>query len=98
MLDYKSIRARYELAIRDALLPLGQCRCIMTTCKSSRSQKVGRLKSMPLSQLVFRHRPSLISAVVLYLIRGNVQVNMYAPRMGGMMQARANGCCCCLRV
>jgi len=85
MLDYKSIRARYELAIRDALLPLDvplhydnvQEQPIPT--EGSITEYATVTISFPSST-----EPDLCGGVVL--IRGNVQVNMYAPRMGGMMR------------
>jgi len=85
MLDYKSIRARYELAIRDALLPLDvplhydnvQEQPIPT--EGSVTEYATITISFPSST-----EPDLCGGVVL--IRGNVQVNMYAPRMGGMMR------------
>jgi len=85
MLDYKSIRARYELAIRDALLPLDvplhydnvQEQPIPT--EGSVTEYATITISFPSST-----EPDLCGGVVL--IRGNIQVNMYAPRMGGMMR------------
>ena len=85
MLDYKSIRARYELAIRDALLPLDvplhydnvQEQPIPT--EGSITEYATITISFPSST-----EPELCGGVVF--IRGNVQVNMYAPRMGGMMR------------
>jgi hypothetical protein len=85
MLDYRSIRARYELAIRDALLPLDvplhydnvQEQPIPT--EGSITEYATITISFPSST-----EPDLCGGVVF--IRGNVQVNMYAPRMGGMMR------------
>ena len=85
MLDYKSIRARYELAIRDALLPLDvplhydnvQEQPIPT--EGSITEYATITISFPSST-----EPDFCGGVVF--IRGNVQVNMYAPRMGGMMR------------
>ena len=85
MLDYKSIRARYELAIRDALLPLSvplhydnvQEQPIPT--EGSITEYATITISFPSST-----EPDICGGVVF--IRGNVQVNMYAPRMGGMMR------------
>lgn len=85
MLDYKSIRARYELAIRDALLPLSvplhydnvQEQPIPTD--GSAAEYATITISFPSST-----EPDICGGVVL--IRGNVQVNCYAPRMGGMMR------------
>ena len=85
MLDYKSIRARYELAIRDALLPLDvplhydnvQEQPIPT--EGSITEYATITISFPSST-----EPDICGGVVF--IRGNVQVNMYAPRMGGMMR------------
>ena len=85
MLDYRSIRARYELAIRDALLPLSvplhydnvQEQPIPT--EGSITEYATITISFPSST-----EPDICGGVVF--IRGNVQVNMYAPRMGGMMR------------
>ena len=85
MLNYQPIRARYELAIRDALLPLDvplhydnvQEQPIPT--EGSITEYATITISFPSST-----EPDICGGVVF--IRGNVQVNMYAPRMGGMMR------------
>ena len=84
-LNYQAIRARYELAIRDALLPLDvplhydnvQEQPIPT--EGSITEYATITISFPSST-----EPDICGGVVF--IRGNVQVNMYAPRMGGMMR------------
>ena len=85
MLDYKSIRARYELAIRDALLPLG----VPLHYDNVEEQPIpteGSITEYATITISFPSstEPDICGGVVL--IRGNVQVNMYAPRMGGMMR------------
>ena len=85
MLDYKSIRARYELAIRDALLPLN----VPLHYDNVEEQPIpegGSIEEYATITISFPSstEPELCGGVVL--IRGNVQVNMYAPRMGGMMR------------
>ena len=85
MLNYQAIRARYELAIRDALLPIDvplhydnvQEQPIPT--ENSITEYATITISFPSST-----EPDICGGVVF--IRGNVQVNMYAPRMGGMMR------------
>ena len=85
MLNYQAIRARYELAIRDALLPIDvplhydnvQEQPIPT--EGSITEYATITISFPSST-----EPDICGGVVF--IRGNVQVNMYAPRMGGMMR------------
>lgn len=85
MLNYKAIRARYELAVRDALIPLGvplhydnvQEEVIPT--EGSITEYATITISFPSST-----EPDLCGGLVA--IRGNVQVNMYAPRMGGMFR------------
>ena len=84
-INYQAIRARYELAIRDALLPLDvplhydnvQEQPIPT--EGSITEYATITISFPSST-----EPDICGGVVF--IRGNVQVNMYAPRMGGMMR------------
>ena len=85
MLDYKTIRARYELAIRDALLPLD----VPLHYDNVQEQPIPTEGSVTEYATITISFPSstesdLCGGVVL--IRGNVQVNMYAPRMGGMMR------------
>ena len=85
MLDYKSIRARYELAIRDALLPLS----VPLHYDNVQEQPIppqGSVTEYATITISFPSstEPDICGGVVL--IRGNVQVNMYAPRMGGMMR------------
>ena len=85
MLDYKSIRARYELAIRDALLPLS----VPLHYDNVQEQPIpegGSIEEYATITISFPSstEPDICGGVVL--IRGNVQVNMYAPRMGGMMR------------
>ena len=85
MLDYKSIRARYELAIRDALLPLSvplhydNVQEQPIPPQGSATEYATITISFPSST-----EPDICGGVVF--IRGNVQVNMHAPRMGGMMR------------
>ena len=85
MLDYKSIRARYELAIRDALLPLS----VPLHYDNVQEQPIpeqGSVEEYATITISFPSstEPDICGGVVL--IRGNVQVNMYAPRMGGMFR------------
>ena len=85
MLDYKSIRARYELAIRDALLPLD----VSLHYDNVQEQPIpggGSIEEYATIAISFPSstEPDICGGVVF--IRGNVQVNMYAPRMGGMMR------------
>ena len=85
MLDYKSIRARYELAIRDALLPLS----VPLHYDNVQEQPIperGSIEEYATITIDFPSstEPDLCGGMVA--IRGNVQVNMYAPRMGGMMR------------
>ena len=85
MLDYKSIRARYELAIRDALLPLS----VPLHYDNVQEQPIpegGSIEEYAVIAISFPSstEPELCGGMVA--IRGNVQVNMYAPRMGGMMR------------
>ena len=85
MLDYKSIRARYELAIRDALLPLD----VPLHYDNVQEQPIpteGSITEYAIITISFPSstEPDICGGVVF--IRGNVQVNMYAPRMGGMMR------------
>lgn len=90
MLDYKSIRARYELAIRDCLIPLDvplhydnvEEQPIPT--EGSITEYAEITISFPSST-----EPDICGGVVF--IRGNVQVNCYAPRMGGMMRLEQMG-------
>ena len=85
MLDYKSIRARYELAIRDALLPLD----VPLHYDNVQEQPIpprGSIEEYATITIDFPSstEPDICGGVVF--IRGNVQVNMYAPRMGGMFR------------
>ena len=85
MLDYKSIRARYELAIRDALLPLS----VPLHYDNVQEQPIpgaGSVEEYAVITISFPSstEPDICGGVIF--IRGNVQVNMYAPRMGGMMR------------
>ena len=85
MLNYQAIRARYELAIRDALLPLG----VPLHYDNVQEQPIpegGSITEYAVITISFPSstEPDLCGGVVF--IRGNVQVNMYAPRMGGMMR------------
>ena len=85
MLNYQAIRARYELAIRDALLPLG----VPLHYDNVQEQPIpegGSIEEYAVITLSFPSstEPDICGGVVF--IRGNVQVNMYAPRMGGMMR------------
>ena len=85
MLNYQAIRARYELAVRDALIPLDvplhydnvQEEVIPTD--GSITEYATITISFPSST-----EPDICGGVVF--IRGNVQVNMFAPRMGGMFR------------
>ena len=85
MLDYKSIRARYELAIRDALLPLS----VPLHYDNVQEEPIpsgGSIEEYATITISFPSstEPDICGGVIF--IRGNVQVNMYAPRMGGMMR------------
>lgn len=85
MLDYKSIRARYELAIRDALLPLS----VPLHYDNVQEEPIpsgGSIEEYAVITISFPSstEPDICGGVVY--IRGNVQVNMYAPRMGGMFR------------
>lgn len=85
MLNYQAIRARYELAIRDALLPLG----VPLHYDNVQEQPIpesGSIEEYAVITISFPSstEPDICGGVVF--IRGNVQVNMYAPRMGGMMR------------
>ena len=85
MLDYRSIRARYELAIRDALLPLD----VPLHYDNVQEQPIpegGSIEEYAVITISFPSstEPEICGGMVN--IRGNVQVNMYAPRMGGMMR------------
>ena len=85
MLNYQPIRARYELAIRDALLPLS----VPLHYDNVQEQPIGEFGSVEEYATITISFPSstepdLCGGVVF--IRGNVQVNMHAPRMGGMMR------------
>ena len=85
MLDYRSIRARYELAIRDALLPLD----VPLHYDNVQEQPIpegGSIEEYAVITISFPSstEPEICGGIVN--IRGNVQVNMYAPRMGGMMR------------
>ena len=85
MLDYRSIRARYELAIRDALLPID----VPLHYDNVQEQPIpaeGSITEYATITISFPSstEPDICGGVVF--IRGNVQVNMYAPRMGGMMR------------
>ena len=85
MLNYQPIRARYELAIRDALLPLS----VPLHYDNVQEQPIppqGSVTEYATITISFPSstEPDICGGVVF--IRGNVQVNMYAPRMGGMMR------------
>ena len=85
MLDYRSIRARYELAIRDALLPLN-VPLHYDNVQEQPTPGGGSIEEYATIAISFPSstEPDICGGVVF--IRGNVQVNMYAPRMGGMMR------------
>ena len=85
MLNYQAIRARYELAIRDALLPLD----VPLHYDNVQEQPIpegGSIEEYAVITISFPSstEPEICGGMVN--IRGNVQVNMYAPRMGGMMR------------
>ena len=85
MLNYQPIRARYELAIRDALLPLS----VPLHYDNVQEQPIppqGSVTEYATITISFPSstEPDICGGVIF--IRGNVQVNMYAPRMGGMMR------------
>ena len=85
MLDYRSIRARYELAIRDALLPLD----VPLHYDNVQEQPIpegGSIEEYAVITISFPSstEPEICGGIIN--IRGNVQVNMYAPRMGGMVR------------
>ena len=90
MLDYRSIRARYELAIRDALLPLD----VPLHYDNVQEQPIpteGAITEYATVSISFPSstEPDICGGVVF--IRGNVQVNCYAPRMGGMFRLEQMG-------
>jgi hypothetical protein len=85
MLNYQAIRARYELAVRDALLPLD----VPLHYDNVQEQPIpegGSIEEYAVITISFPSstEPDICGGVVF--IRGNVQVNMYAPRMGGMFR------------
>jgi hypothetical protein len=85
MLNYQAIRARYELAVRDALLPLD----VPLHYDNVQEQPIpegGSITEYAVITISFPSstEPDICGGVVF--IRGNVQVNMYAPRMGGMFR------------
>ena len=85
MLNYQAIRARYELAVRDALVPLD----VPLHYDNVQEQPIperGSIEEYATITISFPSstEPDLCGGVVF--IRGNVQVNMYAPRMGGMFR------------
>ena len=85
MLNYQPIRARYELAIRDALLPLS----VPLHYDNVQEQPIGEFGSVEEYATITISFPSSTEPDIcggVVFIRGNVQVNMYAPRMGGMMR------------
>jgi hypothetical protein len=85
MLNYQPIRARYELAIRDALLPLG----VPLHYDNVQEEVIPPGGSVTTYATITISFPSSTEADLcggVVHIRGNVQVNMYAPRMGGMLR------------
>ena len=85
MLNYQAVRARYELAIRDALLPLD----VPLHYDNVQEEVIppgGSITEYATITISFPSstEPELCGGVVL--LRGNVQVNMHAPRMGGMLR------------
>ena len=85
MLNYQAIRARYELAVRDALVPLD----VPLHYDNVQEQPIpegGSIEEYATITISFPSstEPDICGGVVF--IRGNVQVNMYAPRMGGMFR------------
>ena len=85
MLNYQAIRARYELAVRDALVPLD----VPLHYDNVQEQPIpteGSITEYAIITISFPSstEPDICGGVVF--IRGNCQVNMYAPRMGGMMR------------
>ena len=82
MLDYRSIRARYELAIRDALLPLS----VPLHYDNVQEQPIpegGSIEEYAVITISFPSstEPEICGGMVN--IRGNVQVNMYARGWAG---------------
>ena len=85
MLNYQAIRARYELAIRDALSPLS----VPLHFDNVQEQPIpteGSITEYATMTISFPSSTETDLCGGLINIRGNVQVNMYAPRMGGMMR------------
>ena len=85
MLNYQAIRARYELAIRDALLPL-DVPLHYDNVQEEPTPTQGAIAEYAIIAISFPSstEPDICGGVVF--IRGNVQVNMYAPRMSGMFR------------
>ena len=85
MLNYQAVRARYELAIRDALLPLD----VPLHYDNVQEEVIppgGSITEYATIAISFPEStaPDLCGGMVA--LRGNVQVNMFAPRMGGMLR------------
>ena len=85
MLNYQPIRARYELAVRDALLALG----VPLHYDNVQEEVIPPGGSVTTYATITISFPSSTEADLcggVVHVRGNVQVNMYAPRMGGMLR------------
>jgi hypothetical protein len=94
---YQPIRARYELAIRDALAELGVI-LHYDNVQEEPTPPEGATEEYASIAISFPGStdPTLCGGV--YRIRGNVQVNCYAPRMGGMrrLEEMADAVVCAL--
>ena len=83
MTQYAPIRARYEMAIRDCLGPHGMV-LHYDNVEEQPTPETGSTAEYATITISFPSstEPDLCGGVVF--IRGNVQINLYVPRMQGM--------------
>ena len=96
MIEFAPIRARYEMAIRDCLAPHG----MVLHYDNVQEEPIpfggqGEYATIAIS-FPSTTEPDICGGVVF--VRGNVQINLYVPRMQGMrrLEMIAGDVICCL--
>ena len=97
MLDYKSIRARYELAVRDALYLLDVRTSLRQRARAPIPEGGSIEEYATIEPSASRHPRSLTSVVALYRFVGIASNKYVRPENGRDVAIGADGSCCSLR-
>ena len=97
MIQYAPIRARYELAIRDCLGPHGMV-LHYDNVQEQPIPEAGAIAEYATITISFPSSTESDLCGGVVFVRGNVQINLYVPKMQGMrrLETIAGDVVCCL--